>query len=82
MTRRYSRLRRDRTDGWLGGVCAGIARTFGIDPAFVRVGFVVAAVFFTNITIGTYLVAWILMRPSDEIAAHSARANRGGHGPG
>ncbi len=72
MTRRYSRLRRDRAEGWLGGVCAGIARTLGIDPAFVRVGFVVAAVCFTKITLGAYIVAWILMRPSDEISAHDA----------
>lgn len=72
MSRRYSRLRRDRTEGWLGGVCAGIARYVGIDPAFIRVGFVVAAVFFTKITIGAYIVAWILMRPSDEIAPQRA----------
>lgn len=72
MSDRYSRLRRDRTEGWLGGVCAGIARYFGIDPAFIRVGFVVAAVFFTKITIGVYIVAWILMRPSKEITPQSA----------
>src|SRR5918998_2058785 len=36
-------MRRDRAAGWLGGVCAGIARRYGIDPALVRVVFVVAA---------------------------------------
>jgi signal transduction histidine kinase len=35
-------MRRDRAAGWLGGVCAGIARRYGIDPALVRVAFVVA----------------------------------------
>jgi signal transduction histidine kinase len=35
-------MRRDRAAGWLGGVCAGIARRYGIDPALVRVVFVVA----------------------------------------
>jgi signal transduction histidine kinase len=35
-------MRRDRAAGWLGGVCAGIARRYGIDPALVRVAFVIA----------------------------------------
>src|ERR687895_669990 len=34
-------MRRDRAAGWLGGVCAGIARRYGIDPALViAAGFV------------------------------------------
>ena len=35
-------MRRDRAAGWVGGVCAGIARRYGIDPALVRVVFVIA----------------------------------------
>jgi signal transduction histidine kinase len=35
-------MRRDRAAGWLGGVCAGIARRYGVDPALVRLAFVVA----------------------------------------
>jgi signal transduction histidine kinase len=35
-------MRRDRAAGWLGGVCAGIARRYGVDPALVRLTFVVA----------------------------------------
>jgi signal transduction histidine kinase len=35
-------MRRDRAAGWLGGVCAGIARRYGIDPALVRLAFVIA----------------------------------------
>jgi signal transduction histidine kinase len=35
-------MRRDRAAGWLGGVCAGVARRYGIDPALVRVAFVIA----------------------------------------
>jgi signal transduction histidine kinase len=35
-------VRRDRAAGWLGGVCAGIARRYGIEPALVRLVFVVA----------------------------------------
>jgi signal transduction histidine kinase len=37
-------MRRDRAAGWLGGVCAGIARRYGVDPALVRLAFVVATV--------------------------------------
>jgi phage shock protein PspC (stress-responsive transcriptional regulator) len=35
------RLERSRSDRMLAGVCGGLARTFGIHPAFYRVGFVV-----------------------------------------
>ena len=35
-------MRRDRAAGWLGGVCAGIARRYGVDVALVRLAFVVA----------------------------------------
>jgi signal transduction histidine kinase len=35
-------MRRDRAAGWLGGVCAGVARRYGVDPALVRLAFVVA----------------------------------------
>ncbi|MBA3264401.1 MAG: PspC domain-containing protein, partial [Thermoleophilaceae bacterium] len=40
---RLGTLRRDRPQRWLAGVCAGIARRYGIDPALVRLAFVVAA---------------------------------------
>ena len=61
----FQRLRRrfhlDRRNGWIAGVCAGIAGTLRTDPAFVRVGFVVAALFLPKVTIAVYLVAWILL---------------------
>jgi phage shock protein PspC (stress-responsive transcriptional regulator) len=37
------RLERSRSDRMLAGVCGGLARYFGIHPAFYRVGFVVLA---------------------------------------
>lgn len=55
------RLARDQRAGWLGGVCAGIARHFNTDPAFFRVGFVVACVFTWKVAVVTYVVAWILL---------------------
>ena len=61
----FERLRRrfhlDRKNGWIAGVCAGIAETVGTDPAFLRVGFVVAGLFMPKVTIAVYLIVWILL---------------------
>ena len=56
------RLRLDRDEGWIGGVCAGCAGYVGIDPAFVRVGAVVSGLFLPEVTIATYLIAWLVLR--------------------
>ena len=60
-TRRRRRIRLDRNDNWIGGVCAGGAHYFDIDPAFVRVGTVVSALFLPKLTIATYLIAWVVL---------------------
>jgi phage shock protein C len=61
----FARLRRrfhlDRRNGWIAGVCAGVAASLRTDPAFLRVGFVVAGLFLPKVTIAVYLVAWILL---------------------
>src|SRR6185295_13261355 len=56
-------LRRDRTHGWLGGVCAGIARHYGVDPGLIRLGFVVA-IAAGGLGIAAYLLAWLVI-PAD-----------------
>ena len=48
----------------LGGVAAGIARSYGWDPTLVRLAFVVAAVF--GIGIPVYVVAWIVIPPEPD----------------
>ena len=59
------RLRRnlmlDSRNGWIAGVCAGIANFFRTDPAIVRVVTVVAGLFLTKVVIALYLVAWLLL---------------------
>jgi phage shock protein PspC (stress-responsive transcriptional regulator) len=55
-------LRRDRSHRVLGGVCAGIARTYGIDVVLVRVLFIIAGIAWIGIPI--YIVAWIAL-PAD-----------------
>ena len=64
-TNHMQRLRRgvrlDKENGWIAGVCAGFARAFGTDPAFVRVGVIVTALFLPKLTIAAYLIAWVVL---------------------
>src|SRR4051794_11922045 len=61
-------LRRDRDQGWLGGVAAGIARRFGVDVSLVRLAFVVAAAA-GGIGIAAYALGWLLIPAGDSGAA-------------
>lgn len=63
-----AKLARDPKGGWIGGVCAGSARHFHIDPAFLRVGFVVVAIFSWKVALAAYAVAWILLPARDDPA--------------
>ncbi len=45
----------DRTNGKLMGVCAGIARHFGIDVTLVRVGFVLG----TLLGFGSFILIYL-----------------------
>lgn len=49
-----------RSDGWIGGVCAGIAARLGIDPVIVRGVFVVAALFGLPVFL-VYAAAWAVL---------------------
>lgn len=53
-----------RSDGWLGGICAGIAARLRIDPLIVRGVFVVAALFGLP-AIFLYAVGWALLPDAD-----------------
>lgn len=69
------RLHLDRRNGWIAGVCAGAARALDTDPAFLRVAFVVTALFLPKLAVGLYAVAWILLddRPGDERPSRAGR---------
>ncbi len=58
------KLRRSMKDRKVGGVCAGLAKFFNIDPTAMRVGFAVFTVFtiFTGVIL--YLVLWMVI-PSE-----------------
>lgn len=53
-----------RSDGWLGGVAAGIAARLRIDPLIVR-GVLVVAALFSLPAIFLYAVAWALLPDAD-----------------
>jgi phage shock protein PspC (stress-responsive transcriptional regulator) len=59
------KLTRDLEHKVLGGVCSGIAKYLGIDPVFVRLGFVVLS-FLWGCGALVYLVSLIII-PKEEI---------------
>jgi signal transduction histidine kinase len=60
---RLALIRRDRRRGIAAGVCAGIARSVGIDPLIVRLAFVAAA-FAGGLGIAVYGLAWLFVPDS------------------
>jgi signal transduction histidine kinase len=71
-------LRRDRSDGLIAGVCAGVGRHVGIDPLAVRIGFVAAATA-GGVGFVAYALAWLLI-PAGEGQVATARRPRTGRG--
>ena len=61
-----TRLARDTEERWIAGVCAGIARHWGIDAAFIRAGVVVVGIFAWQVVLAVYVAAWILLPPREE----------------
>lgn len=53
-----------RSDGWVGGVCAGVAYRLGIDPLIVR-GIVVVAAVLGAPAVLLYALAWALLPDRD-----------------
>lgn len=70
---------RDGEQKWLGGVAAGLAKRWGVDPLIVRAGLILITCIF-GIGIPAYFLSWTLLPDeSDEIVAE--KAVRHGHGP-
>jgi phage shock protein PspC (stress-responsive transcriptional regulator) len=72
------RLERSRSDRMLAGVCGGLARYFGIHPAFYRVGFVVLTLI-GGAGILIYLAAALVIPDegeADSIASAALRERR------
>ncbi|MBB2892597.1 PspC domain-containing protein [Flexivirga oryzae] len=63
---------RDGEEKWFGGVAAGLAGRWGVDPLIVRAGFILAAVLF-GIGVPLYFVGWALLPDDqDQIVAEKA----------
>lgn len=59
-------ITRDKRNGMIGGVCAGIARNFGWSATGTRVAYVLVSILsaaFPGIIV--YLILWLLLPESD-----------------
>lgn len=60
------RLTRSISDRWLAGVCSGIAKYFGWDPAIVRLVYIFLTFGTAFSGVIVYIVLWICM-PEDNV---------------
>ncbi|GGB84533.1 PspC domain-containing protein [Pseudoduganella buxea] len=60
----FSRLRRSRTDRWIGGVCGGIGKVSGIEAWIWRLVFVLFTVSF-GFGLVIYILLWIFVPEED-----------------
>jgi len=63
-TKSVTKLRRSRSDRMVAGVCGGLAKTFGVDAAIVRIALVAATLLGFGTGAVLYLVCWLVM-PQD-----------------
>lgn len=54
------RLTRSHSERMIAGVAGGLATYFGIDPLFVRIGFIILSLF-NGIGILLYLALWLIV---------------------
>lgn len=66
-----TQLKRTSGDKMIAGVCGGLARYFNIDPAIVRLVFVLA-VFFGGVSPLIYVLLWIVMPLDTDVPATPA----------
>ena len=62
-------VRRSRSGAVLGGVCAGIARSAGLDPLLLRIALVAVTVLTGGAGLVAYLAAWVLIPREAEVPA-------------
>lgn len=65
------RVWRDPENGWIAGVCAGIAENAGVDPAIVRIIAVITLIFFIVPALVAYVALAIILpvRPPELFAS-------------
>ncbi len=67
-----NRLRRNMRTGKVAGVCAGLADYFGWRVKYLRIGLVLATVFFFPMPLFAYAVAAVFMKPGGSTALPQA----------
>jgi phage shock protein C len=70
------RLYRDPAHAWIAGVCAGIAKFFGISRFFVRLITLVCLFIVTVPTMIVYGIAWMILDKPPEYAHRRTRGRR------
>lgn len=78
-----SAMRRYPEQGWIAGVCAGVADYFGWSAKLIRVLVILAFVFSGFFPVGVvYLALWYLMDPADANAPMPGLRSSAGGGSG
>ena len=78
----FDRLRRYPRDGWIAGVCAGLAEFFDWNAKLIRVVFVAAFIISGFFPVGViYLVLWYLMDEAEPTPARSTFGAADGAAP-
>jgi len=70
------RLTRDTKNAVLGGVAAGFADYFGVDPVLVRLVFILLT-FLNGFGLVAYAVGWVIMPRREEVADAAGQAEQG-----
>lgn len=61
------RIYRDTRNAEIGGVCAGFANYFNIDPTLLRIIVAVATLCTFSTVLWIYIICWIIMPADDNI---------------
>ncbi len=73
------RLYRSQRHKMIAGVCGGLAEYFGIDPTWVRLGFVVLALFGGWVIVLLYIIGAIIIPKQPPYENSDSTSERGGH---
>ena len=68
MSTPVKKLYRSRNDKMLGGVCAGLAKHFNIDPTIVRLVYVMFTMLSVGFGVFVYLLFWVITPEAPENA--------------
>jgi phage shock protein C len=78
MTRKIYPYSLDRKDAKVAGVCSTLGKRFGIDPTFIRIGFVAAAIFTSamwTLVVYAALGIWLSIERKREVQAGSSMSD-------